>query len=171
MLATCFSFHSHPSYTGGQLMVVREKYSLIFNCFVNILAAIILPQYWCEGKKRKQITYQLRLVSWGIHNWLRHTMENFLMARYWPTLICIHCVTIVIIIIIFTICLGTVLPFPWKFSRTSSRVALLTIQWGQHHHFQSRQGVLIPSAHPIEKSVSVALVSYLPLILHFIPHR
>jgi ribosomal protein L31 len=45
ILATSFSFHSHPTYTGGQLMVAREKYSLICNCFVNILAAIILPQY------------------------------------------------------------------------------------------------------------------------------
>lgn len=112
----------------------------------------------------------MRLVSWGIPNWLRHTLENFLMARYWPTLICINCVTIVITITVFTICLGTVLPFPWKFSRTSSRVALLNIQWGQQHHFQSHQGVLIPSAHPMEKSISVALVSYLPLILHFVRH-
>jgi hypothetical protein len=161
MLAICFSFCSHPTYTCGHLIVASEKYSQIFNGFDKILAAILM---WRQ--KRSPIYWgwwaEAYIIDWD-------TLENFLMARYWPIVICIHCVTI--IITIFT-CLGTILPFPWKFSELHiGWRALLHIQWGQHHHFHSHQGVLIPSAHAMERNIPVCFshiilsffISFLPV--------
>jgi len=65
------------------------------------------------------------------------------------------------------ISLGVVLLFLWNFfpDLHVGQKALIPAQWFQYHHLQSHRPTLSPCEHPVEDSISLGSVPYLPYTL------